>query len=89
MALFETILTEGSSVRIRVRADSPKEANDKFVAFQDSEPEYLAEELDINGTKEWTWTEFTPVSPNYYDECATISQNDDGTFEARYEGGDK
>lgn len=87
--LFETILTEQTSVRIRVKADSAEEAEELFEKFQDSDGDYLSEELDLNGTKEWVWTEFTHVSPNYYDECATISQNEDGTFDATYEGGEK
>ena len=87
--LFETILTEHNSVRIRVRADSSDEADENFKEFQEKEAEYLSEELDLNGTKEWSWTRFTPVSPNYYDECATITKNEDGTFEAEYEGGEE
>lgn len=86
--LFETILTETTSVRIRVRADSAEEAEERFRKFENSESEYLSEELDLNGTKEWLTTEFTPVSPTYYDECATITENSDGSFDAQYEGGE-
>ena len=92
MSLYETILTEHNSVRIRVRADNPEQAWQKFDKFMNNEPdgnEYLAEELDLNGTKEWTWTPFTPVSPNYYDECATLTENEDGSFDAQYEGGER
>ena len=88
--LFETILTEHNSVRIRVRANSAEEAEEVFEEFNEKDAnEYCSEELDLNGTREWVHTEFTKVSPTYYDECATITKNDDGTFDAIYEGGDK
>ena len=88
--LFETILTEMNSVRIRVRADSAEEADEIFEEFNKEDGnEYCTEELDLNGTREWIHTVFTKVSPNYYDECATITKNEDGTFDAIYEGGEE
>ena len=87
--LFETILTETNSVRIRVRANSAAEAEELFDEFNKEDGnEYCSEELDLNGTREWIHTAFKYVNPTPYDECATITRNDDGTFDAIYEGGD-
>mgnify|MGYP007013904570 CR=1 FL=1 len=45
--LFETILTETNSVRIRVRADSAEEAAKLFDEFNEEEGnEYCSEELN-------------------------------------------
>lgn len=86
--LFEFRLTEMNTVNLRIRADSKKEAYKTWDEFLNKESEYLSEELDLNGTKEWTWTELKEVNPSPYDECATITEYEDGTFDAIYEGGD-
>ena len=86
--IYETLLTEHSSVRIRVRASSPQEAKEIFEEFMDADGTYLSEELDLNGNKEWTWGMFEEVHPGYWDEKATITKNEDGTFDAQYEGGE-
>lgn len=88
--LFETILTEHNSVRIRVRANSAEEAEELFNEFNETDAdEYCSEELDLNGTREWIHTKFKPTDPAWYDECSTITKNDDGTFDAIYEGGNR
>ena len=88
--LYETLLTQYSTVKIRVKANSPSEAQDIFEDFMASDGgEYYQEELDASGSMEWKWGPFNHVSPNQYDECATITKNEDGTYEARYEGGEE
>lgn len=89
MKLYETVLTERAAATIRVRAESREQAKEIFEEFMDVEPEYLSEELDLNGSKEWLWGPFDEVHPSYYDEKATITKNEDGTFDACYEGGEE
>ena len=86
--LYETVFTEHRTVRIRVHANSEKQAKEIFEEFMDKEQEYLQEELDLNGHGEWTWGPFEKINPNPWDERATITKNEDGTFDAQYEGGD-
>ena len=88
MELFETELIEYQSVKIRIEAKSKTDAERIRKAFiKDAGEEYLSEELDLNGEKCWMWTKFKKVNPDKYDECATISENKDGSFDAGYKGG--
>ena len=70
-----------------IEADSPEEAKKVFEDFMDREAEYLQEELDLNGNKEWEWGPFEVCNPALWDERATITKNEDGSFDAQYEGG--
>ena len=85
--LYETLLNAIYTVKIRVRANSPEEAEEIYQEFESKEPDYLAEEIDIAATGEWFHTEFKETHPSRYDECATITKNEDGSFDAMYEGG--
>lgn len=88
--LFETQLTEYNTVNIRVHADTPEQAQNIFEAFMESDGgEYFQDELDNTGNREWKWGPFDKVSPSRFDECATITKNEDGSFEAMYEGGEE
>ena len=87
MKIFESILTEHNAVRIRVRANSPEEAEAIKNEFSRKESDYLAEELDLNGEKQWVWTDFMECHAPSWDEAATITKNEDGSFDAQYEGG--
>ncbi len=87
--IYETTVTETRIVSIRVRADSPEEAEETFREFMEKENDYILEELSLNGEQWITPSEFKEVHPAYWDEKATITKNEDGTFEAEYEGGDE
>ena len=86
MKLFETIITETTRTRIRVKANSAEEAQKIFDDFVDDDMDYVTEELDNSGNNEWIAGEFKEVHPSEHDEAATISRNPDGTFNAQYEG---
>lgn len=87
MKLFETKVKKMSEVPLRVRANSEEEAEKIFREFNQKEGDYISEELDLNA-EVCVWHEaFAEVHPTYWDECATITKNDDGTFDAQYEGG--
>ena len=88
MKIYETLLTEYTTVKIRVRANSKEEAEKIFDKFQETDSDYLAEELDMAGTSEWLSTKFKEVHPARWDEAATITMNNDGSFDAIYEGGE-
>ena len=88
MKLFETILTEYRVVKFRVRANTAEEASEIFDEFQEQDPGYIAEEVDLNGVALWENTKFREVTPKLNDdEYATITKNEDGTFDAQYERG--
>ena len=89
MKLFETIITETTRAKIRVKANSAEEAQKIFDDFVDDDMDYIEEELDNFGDNEWVESEFKEVHPAEHDEAATISRNKDGTFNAQYEGGDE
>ena len=87
--IYETILTEHRTIVLRVKADSKKEAERIFERVRDEESDYIEEELDLNGTKEWSWNSLEEVHPSYFDERATASEDEDGYISIMYEGGDK
>ena len=90
MNLYEFEICEMNTIKLRVRADSPKEAEAIYNEFKKTEPEWIAEEFELNGTKiNWINSEFTEVHPSWCDELGTISKNEDGSFDAQYEGGDE
>lgn len=89
MKIYETVLQEVSTVKIRVKANSEEEAKSILDKFNKIDAQYLSDELDLNGEKIWIWGELLPCKPSKWDEAATISRNEDGSLNAEYEGGEE
>lgn len=89
MALYETTVTEHTDVRIRVHANSKEEAELIFQKFEEKDNDYIYEEIDLSSKRSICHSEFKEVHPPVWDEVATITEYDDGTFDAEYEGGEE
>ena len=87
MKTYETILSSQTNVVIRVRANTPLEARlllNEFIEKDDG-TEYLTHELEYNGNGSWQWGPFEEVYHPTDIEYATISKDEKGNFNARYE----
>ncbi len=88
MKLYEFLLTEATTCKMRIKANSPEEAENLFWEFAYQDADYLNEELESNSSTEWNITNIHEVHPSPTDELATITQQGDG-FIAQYKGGDE
>jgi hypothetical protein len=87
--IYQTILTEHNTIVMRVKANSREEAEEIMNRVLDEEADYISEEFDMSGTKEWSRTSMEEVHPSKFDERATVTENEDGSLEIQYEGGDE
>ena len=87
MKTFETILKSESSTIIRVKAETPLQARMLLAEFMEGSDgqDYLQEELNNASNTKWTWGPFEECYHNTPIEYATISKNEDGTIDAKYE----